>query len=186
MEDGMPGRRLHAALTVRVAGGFSLIELLVTMAVLAIIATMAMPSLMGLVNSNRLAAQSNELVASLQTARMEAIRRNASVNFCRSENGTACSDLTTGSWSGWLVVLASDGEILRAGTTKPPLQISSADSTLSFRPDGLARDSSGQLVATSFVVCIAKNEPAENRRAVAVASGSRISTRAVAGGGTCP
>src|SRR5690606_10966940 len=60
----------------RRGAGFSLIELMVVVAVVAILAVVAYPSLTSVVNSNRLASNANELVASLQHARSEAIRGN--------------------------------------------------------------------------------------------------------------
>src|SRR5689334_185 len=52
-------------------GGFTLVELMVTVAVLAIMAGLAVPSFQATVNANRLTGSTNELVNALQTARME-------------------------------------------------------------------------------------------------------------------
>lgn len=80
--------------------GFTLIELMVVVAVLAILATVAVPGMRDFVQQNRLAAQSNELVGSFALARSEALKRGAPVSVCRSADGASC----TGNWQdGWIV-----------------------------------------------------------------------------------
>lgn len=168
--------------------GFSLIELMVTLAVLAVLAAMAIPSFTGLVNNNRLTSAANEIVGSLQLARMEAIRRNASVTVCSSADGATCDD-TDDPWAGWLTVVAGTGEVLRANVVKAPVRITSEAASITFRADGLARAAAGgALTANDITVCIPTTRPAQNQRVVELVSGSRVSTTTPdgAGAGVCP
>jgi len=64
--------------------GFSLVELLMAIAVLAIILAFAIPNMRQMVVNNRTKAAVNTLISGLQMARNEAITRNASIIFCPS------------------------------------------------------------------------------------------------------
>lgn len=161
--------------------GFTLIELMVAIAVLAITLALAVPSFGALINSNRLVGQSNELVASLQLARSEAIRRNARVALCASSDGKSC-DGATGDWAYWLVQVVSSSEVLRAYQVNPSVQVQSSEAIsengneVVFSADGLARAASGKLLAASIGVCMVTARPEQNQRRVAIAGGSRIKT----------
>lgn len=63
----------------RRSGGFTLIELIVAIAVLAILLTIGVPSIQELIKNNRVTSQTNELVAMINFARNESIRRNDSI-----------------------------------------------------------------------------------------------------------
>ncbi|HSW13318.1 MAG TPA: GspH/FimT family pseudopilin [Solimonas sp.] len=82
--------------------GFSLIELMVTVGIAAIVAMVTVPGLQSLVQNNRTATQVNALVSALMYARNEAVTRGGRVSICTSSDGYTCSD--TDSWSGgWIV-----------------------------------------------------------------------------------
>ena len=67
--------------------GFTLIELMITIAVVAILVTVGIPSFQTLLQSSRMATQSNELIAGLNTARSEAVRRNANIQVRPLDDG---------------------------------------------------------------------------------------------------
>lgn len=98
---GQPGRP-----RVGLQRGFTLIELLVTISIAVIMMTLAVPSFMDFLTRNRLVTYNNDLVASLNFARSEAIRRGTTVSVCKSSTGASC----TGTWSdGWIVFVNLDG-----------------------------------------------------------------------------
>jgi type IV fimbrial biogenesis protein FimT len=83
--------------------GFTLMELLMTIAIAAIVATIAIPSFQYVTNSNRVAGEVNGLLGDLQFARAEAIKEGQPVTVCLSKGGTTC-DTTGSAWqSGWIV-----------------------------------------------------------------------------------
>jgi type IV fimbrial biogenesis protein FimT len=90
----------------RKESGFTLMELLVTIAVAGVLAAVAVPSFFSVVNTNKLAAQSNELLTAIQYARSEAIRSNAKVTFCGAASATAAEDddCSSGEQPFWVVI----------------------------------------------------------------------------------
>ena len=63
----------------KVCQGFTLLELMVAIAVLAILATVGVPSFQDLIQNNRVTTQTNELVTALNLARTEAVKRGRNV-----------------------------------------------------------------------------------------------------------
>lgn len=86
--------------------GFTLIELMVTISVAAILLALATPSFQSLLISNRISAQTNDLVSDLAFARSEAIKRGARVTACSANTPTTCG-AGTGWTQGWIVFVDS-------------------------------------------------------------------------------
>lgn len=161
--------------------GFTLIELMVTIAVLAVVMAIAIPSMRGLINSNRLTTQANELVATLQYARSEAVRGNGRVTVCPTADGTTCG----GSDWGFVIVMRNrDDAVLRELHGRTGSLMSADVDEVVFSPDGLARDTNGLLAAANINVCIDTTQPTDNQRVVSLASGSRVSVGRASG--ACP
>src|SRR5262245_17906118 len=70
--------------------GFTLIELMITIAVLAIGSALAYPSFSGAIKSNRVATATNSFIAAFNLARSEAIRSNRRGGVCPSTDGQGC------------------------------------------------------------------------------------------------
>jgi type IV fimbrial biogenesis protein FimT len=167
----------------RVAG-FTLIELMITLSVAGVLLAIAVPSFNQMIIANRLATQSNEIVAAVSLARSEAIKRNASVTLCRvqTNNGTACV-AGSGNWENW-IVRAGAGTIVQRGAVNTYGGTFIVTSTLNidqvvFGPDGLAR-TNGTIIATDaennqIRLCSTRLDD-NNVRSIELGAGSRVST----------
>ena len=101
--------------------GFTLVELLTTVTVAAILLSLAVPSFGNFVRNNRLLTKENDFVTSINLARSEAIRRGNRVTVCKSSDQVSCAG--SGGWDqGWIVfvdvnddgvVTAPDTNVLR-------------------------------------------------------------------------
>lgn len=103
--NALPCRRqLHPAPPM--AGGFTLVELLVVLTVSIILLAAAIPSFSDNLLAVRLGNHTSALAGALQKARSEAIKRNTVISVCASANGSDCA--VTGGWEqGWIVLAGS-------------------------------------------------------------------------------
>jgi type IV fimbrial biogenesis protein FimT len=86
--------------------GFTLVELLIVLAVGSILLAIAVPGYGFLVEANRLTAATNNLVVAMHFARSESIKRGVRVSMCTTSNPTAAApvcDQAAGWHQGWLV-----------------------------------------------------------------------------------
>lgn len=85
--------------------GFTLIELMVTIAIAAVVMALAVPSFNTAIQNNRITSHLNEFIASLNYTRSEAVKRGVPVTMCKSSNGTICVvDAGATNWSqGWII-----------------------------------------------------------------------------------
>ncbi len=95
----------------RMAAGFTLVELLVTIALIAILLAIGVPSYQSVTTANRMSGEINGLVGNLQYARAEAVKQGQNVTVCASSNGTSCSG--SGTWSNGWIVVDSNNNVLK-------------------------------------------------------------------------
>ena len=90
---------------------FTLIELVITLVIIGIVLGLAMPNFTKLITNNSSLALGGDLVAAINFARQEAVKRGKRVSLCPSTDGATC--LTSADWAkGWMVFedqAASDG-----------------------------------------------------------------------------
>lgn len=168
--------------------GFTLVELLISLAVLAIVSAFAIPKYADLASRNRIAGATNELVGIIHLARSEAVSTHARVVVCPTSNGTGCG---TGDWARVLVFVDRDrngsvntgDEVKREMNIRTPdlRMVAGSNGNIVFSPDGLS--SSGLAVATNnFITVCSTSYPDKVRRVRVGVSAS--STGALAATGT--
>ncbi len=136
--------------------GFTLIELMITLAVLVILITIAIPTFQGTTLRSRLSAQVNGMAAAMYLAKSTAAMRGVDVVVCARATDTTCDVSDPPDWTnGWLVfadgnedgLLASAGDILsvvgglRSSAYATAKNSGSAIETVfRFAADGMARE----------------------------------------------
>lgn len=164
--------------------GFTLTELMTTVALLSVLVSLAIPSFRNMMAGNRLISQSNEFIGAINYARSEAITRNSTVTFCRADEETDTDCATTDdTWAAW-ILLNADGDVVRHGAINELVLVSSdlTNQSVEFSADGLAR-SGGGLVTNSVISSCVTRDINENFRFVTIGAGSRLST--TKGSGDC-
>ncbi|MCT8090780.1 GspH/FimT family pseudopilin [Acinetobacter kookii] len=103
---------------------FTLIELMVTIAILAIIATLAAPNLSQMLHNTKVNTSSGDILSFLQQSRTEAIRLGKTVIVCGSSDGSSCLSANKTNWSTGLIATHS-------GSTTPIQKLTFDSSQLS-------------------------------------------------------
>jgi type IV fimbrial biogenesis protein FimT len=160
----------------RTSRGFTLIELMVSIAVLAILLGIAAPSFRSMTATSDLRGVSNELITTLAQARSEAIKRGGRVTVCMSADGAAC--IATGGWEqGWIMfnddthsgttaVIDTGETVLRVfPSTSSNIVINGNMTYVSYSADGLSRLMNGGFLAGTLQVCSKVTGISDNERA---------------------
>lgn len=118
--------------------GFTLLELMITLVIMAIMLSWAVPGFQELVRQNRLTTATNELVTALNLARSEAIKRGRTVTVTPSG----------GDWgAGWTTTTTDlDGNAVTVNTgngISGTLSMSGGAATFSFSASGFRNDGNG-------------------------------------------
>ncbi|MDO6461383.1 GspH/FimT family pseudopilin [Granulosicoccaceae sp. 1_MG-2023] len=152
--------------------GFSLIELLVTLAVASILIAFGVPSFANLVAGGRQSDTYNELVSSIGLARSEAVKRASTITVCGYASDTQCAG--DNDWSkGWLVFedLDADGTVDSGEDLLAQKEISYDDQSvqaLSFSgSNGFRYFSRGNVSSTGYLV-VCDSRGAEDAKALNV------------------
>lgn len=144
--------------------GLSLIELMITVAVIVTLAVVGGPPLADTLRNNRLTAQSNALNAGLTRARGEAVARRSWVSLCSSVDGSLCRTSAAAQWEGgWILFADTNGNGARAAAelllaSHPALPGGMTLRTTGFTNAGFIRfDARGLPASTgTFVLCDAR------------------------------
>lgn len=140
--------------------GFTIIELLVTLAVVAVLLAIASPTMRTTIQNNRIVTLTNDLMSDVNYARTEAIKRakdTQTTGICMSTSGTTCDGA---SWQGGRIVYTTDGGLFtvlrfRQAMTNNTLTTTTIPNPLTFSRRGQPLDSLGRPYAMtiSFSLC---------------------------------
>jgi type IV fimbrial biogenesis protein FimT len=83
--------------------GFTLVELMITIFLVGILLGIGVPNFRDFIRNSRITTAANDLLADLNLARSEAVKRRVPVTLCKSANGSACDTSATTSFSRWIV-----------------------------------------------------------------------------------
>lgn len=94
--------------------GFTLIELVITIALLGILLAWAIPNIRTFIKNARISSAASELIGDIGVARQEAQRRGVVVEICASANGSTCLTNATDWLNGWIIRTATSGQIIKS------------------------------------------------------------------------
>lgn len=163
-----PGHRKIMHNQPEYSAGFTLIELMITIAIAGILLGVAIPSFTDTIASNRLTANANELVTALNLARSEAIKRGVRVTLCKSSNASSC--VSSGNWfQGWIVFTDQNDNAAYDSNTETLLKVQSNSANaitmvgntnvvnyISYADTGQSKLTSGGFQAGTIKVCDAR------------------------------
>ena len=164
--------------------GFTLVELMITLVVAAILVTVAIPNFRTLIQNNRLTTEINEFLTAVSITRSEAVKRADRITMCKSSDGAAC--VATGDWSqGWIIFIDSNNdaaatgeEVLRVhgslstGTTLDGS--ANLDNYISYESDGTSQLTTGAVQSGTAILC--DDRGSGNGKGVAINATGRART----------
>lgn len=136
--------------------GLTLVELMVTLIIIGIVVSIAVPNFRDFIEHNRATTESNKIVGALNLARSEAVKRGSTVSVCPSSDQATCSG--DSDWEqGWIVFVGDSGsldEVLRVwGAPADAIALDSEAETFSFDSLGEASDGDGEWVEVDIDAC---------------------------------
>ena len=189
-------RRIRHAAHVRVRG-VTLIEVLVTLAIVAIVAGLGVPSFLRMLARHAIAAQAEELQDAVRVGRNEAMKRAGPVVLCRTEpdNAGRCAG-NGGSWQTWLLFadlgrtgtfVAGDAIVRQHVEVSRRMTVASNASSIRFEATGIAHADVDSPVFTLSPAGAATGTSGSDRalqRLVCVNPRGEVAV--IAGGASCP
>jgi type IV fimbrial biogenesis protein FimT len=147
----------------RTQAGFTLYELLITVVIIGVILTFAVPNLQDFARNSRMTSTANDLLSAFHLARSESSRAKTNITICPSGDGKSCG----GAWDQGLIVFVDEnGDLTRSGPTESVLRMKgriasgvslaiAGDATyFSYSSTGLGRPNvDGNTAVSQIVIC---------------------------------
>lgn len=154
--------------------GFTLVEMVIVVAIIAIVMSYAVPAYNRFVAQNKVQSFAYSLAADLGQARSEAIRRGADVTVCAASQSTATSCGTAAQWNlNWIMLVRSgsaSGTVLKVHQAEAGAVASASLAGLRFAPSGQVKsDASNSRISTSEGLVIFRNSDSTVSATVTVA-----------------
>ena len=150
----------------RTQAGFTLYELLITVLIVGVILTFAVPNMQDFARNSRMTSTANDLHAAFHMARSESSRAKTNITVCASANSMTAGANCGGTWDqGYIVFVDEEPDLNRSGTTETVLRAQPAiadgismavanDATyFTFSSTGLGRTVPGNTAVTQIVMC---------------------------------
>lgn len=168
--------------------GFTLVELIITLSIAAILVTVGIPSFRSVMADSRLVTFANKFVSDLALARSSAVKYQRNAQMCVSTNYNAANPTCTGgnNWdAGWIVwvdknrnnlVDVGNNEVIRVGEPAPGATtfVSAAASNFTYNARGF--------VNAGDTLTLCDDRTAETGRSVVVRPSGHANTNQTA----CP
>lgn len=131
--------------------GITLLELLISIAIVGIMTSIAVPSFQSMIGANKVLTASNEFSAIINLARSEAVKRGNPVTVCPSNDQATCSTTLTDWTANWIIFVDkstlgsvdTSDTLLRVKDVPAKLGVTISDTYLSFSPSGFATTNNG-------------------------------------------
>lgn len=169
--------------------GFTLVELMVALAILAIMSAVAVPRFSDMIARNRMSGATNEIVAAIHLARSEAVTKNARVVICATRAGTACDG---NDWSRVMTFVDADRNGSRSNNeeirqvvdvSNPNLRVfNNGGANIVFSPSGLSPMGLATSANNTLTVC---SPELDGRQRIITVGVSTSSISSAAGEGAC-
>ncbi len=165
---------------IRRAGGFTMIELMTSMAIIAVVGAITVPAFLTMIRNSRLTTVSNDLLGSLMNARTEAVKRQGQVVLCATPDATVALPVCSAAGAtGWVVFQDLNGNwaldanepiIERRPAIDPSIIVRANGTIIAFAPSGFAVPTALLTPMRNVVFCDARG---------IVSTGSSSTARAV-------